>query len=248
MKRICPKNILAGVLAILTAAAVTVYKKQPTVQETFIPVRRPEYKLILDAGHGGEDGGAVSVTGVAESGINLAVVLKMDQLLGFYGVSPVLLRETDVSLHDPSAETLRQKKVSDLKNRVAAIEATESSVVISIHQNTFPNAAYHGAQVFYREGEESRALAELTQTALRTGLDPENKRSPALIPDSVYLMKHITCPAILVECGFLSNGREEEKLRSGGYQTQLALSMVSAWLRWSGKSEIGGSQTQDRVV
>ena len=165
-----------------------------------------------------------------ESVINLAVVQKLDQLLGFYGVAPVLLRDSDVSLHDPSASTLREKKVSDLHNRVAAIEATENATLISIHQNTFPDPAYHGAQVFFRPGEDSRALALLVQDSLRA-LDPANKRIPAKIPDTVYLMKHITCPAVLVECGFLSNAGEEERLRSGGYQTKLALCVAGAWLR-----------------
>ena len=193
-------------------------------------MRLPERRLVLDAGHGGEDGGAVSRTGVPESVINLAVVQKLDQLLGFYGVAPVLLRDSDVSLHDPSASTLREKKVSDLHNRVAAIEATENATLISIHQNTFPDPAYHGAQVFFRPGEDSRALALLVQDSLRA-LDPANKRIPAKIPDTVYLMKHITCSAVLVECGFLSNAGEEERLRSGGYQTQLALCVAGAWLR-----------------
>lgn len=218
---------------------------QNTVEATFFSVRLGEKQLILDAGHGGEDGGAVSLTGVPESGINLAVVLKLDQLLGLYGEAPLLLRETDISLHDAEADTLRKKKVSDLHNRVAMIEGTENAVVISIHQNTFSNASYHGAQVFFREGEESKALAIQVQDALRNGLDPENKRTPAKIADSVYLMKHITCPGILVECGFLSHAGEEAKLRSGEYQTQLALCIASAWLR---SGEIGGSNMDGNVV
>lgn len=249
MKKWDRKIILAGVLAVLLTTTLAARWFQPrNLVPVFAPVRLPEYQLILDAGHGGEDGGAVSISGVAESGINLAVVRKLDQLLGFYGIAPKLLRETDISLHDASAETLRQKKVSDLKNRVAAIEVVENGVLISIHQNTFSNAAYHGAQVFYREGEESKALASLVQSAIRDGVDPANKRTPTKIPDSVYLMKHITCPAVLVECGFLSNPTEEEKLRSEGYQTQLALCVASAWLRSGENREIGGSQPQNAVV
>lgn len=211
----------------------------------FAPARLPQRQLILDAGHGGEDGGAVSCTGVPESNINLAVVLKLDQLLGFYGVAPILLRDRDISIYDPGCETLRQKKVSDLHNRVGIIEATPNALVVSIHQNTFSNAAYHGAQVFFRAGEESKALGELVQKALREGVDPGNRRSPAKIPDSVYLMKHITCPAVLIECGFLSNPVEEEKLRSGGYQTQLALCIASACLN---SGEIQGSNGAGPVV
>lgn len=240
MKNMGRKKIVAACLAAtLLIGGMTVGKEmsRPAVP-TFAPVRTSDYQLILDAGHGGEDGGAISITGAVESEINLAVVLKLDQLLGFYGLSPILLRDSDISLHDPEAGTLHEKKVSDIHNRVATIEATPGAVVLSIHQNTFPNGAYHGAQVFYRPGGQSEALAKIVQDTLREGLDPSNKRSPAKIADTVYLMNHITCPAVLIECGFLSNAAEEAKLRSGGYQTQLALCIASAWLR---SAEIGGS-------
>lgn len=237
------KFLVIGTVVALSVAGAAGLSclKQPSAP-SFAPARFSERQLILDAGHGGEDGGAVSLTGVPESNINLAVVLRLDQLLGFYGISPVLLRDSDVSIYDPGCETLRQKKVSDLRNRAAIIEGTENAVVISIHQNTFTNPAYHGAQVFFRAGEESKALAEMVQSALREGIDPGNKRTPTKIPDSVYLMKHITCPAILVECGFLSNPTEEGKLRSGNYQTQLALCIASAWLR-SGEIGTGNGTT-----
>lgn len=231
MKKKTGKIFLA--LTLMAAMALTVGSRFSGKRRVNVmaQVRLPDRQLILDAGHGGEDGGAVSITGVAESNINLAVTLKLDQLLGFYGVCPILLRDTDISLHDPSAGTLREKKVSDLKNRVATIEGIENGVLISVHQNTFTNQVYYGAQVFYREAGESQALANLAQEALRQGLDPNNDRVPTKISDSIYLMKHITCPAILIECGFLSNPAEEEKLRSSGYQTQLAICIASAWLQ-----------------
>lgn len=241
MKKWSGKKVLAMVLAVAVLASAGIGGRRRRVVESFAPVRLTQRQLILDAGHGGEDGGAVSITGVPESHINLAVTLKLDQLLGFYGLSPILLRETDVSLYDPGCETLRQKKVSDLHNRVATVESTPDALLVSIHQNTFSNPAYHGAQVFFRVGEESEALAELTQKTLRQGLDPANKRTPTKIPDSVYLMKHINCPAILIECGFLSNAEEEAKLREGGYQTKLALCITSALLK-SGE-EADGSGT-----
>ncbi len=233
MKKFGRKKFLALgiVLAFSICGAVGHLRPKMSPISTFAPVRFPERQLILDAGHGGEDGGAVSVTGVPESNINLAVILRLDQFLGFYGTAPILLRDSDISIYDPGCETLRQKKVSDLHNRVAIIEGTENAFVISVHQNTFSNSAYHGAQVFFRTGAESKALAELTQIVLRQGVDPENGRTPTQIPDSVYLMKHITCPAILVECGFLSNPVEEKKLRSESYQAQLALCLASAWLQ-----------------
>lgn len=224
------KKVFVCTAAIAIAVAVNnAGDKRETA--VFAPHRLTQRQLILDAGHGGEDGGAVSVTGVPESQINLAITLKLDHLLGFYGIASALTRQDDRSLHNPECKTLRQKKISDLHNRVALVEETPNALLVSIHQNTFPNPAYHGAQVFFKEGDVSETLAKLVQDALRQGIDPENGRTPAKIPDSVYLMKHITCPAVLVECGFLSNDKEEKKLRNEGYQTQLALCVASAVLR-----------------
>lgn len=200
-------------------------------QHTFQPVRSGGETLVLDAGHGGEDGGAVSLTGTPESGINLSIVLKMEQLLAFCGDPPVVLRREDRSLHDASAQTLRQKKASDLHNRAAAVSAIEHAALISIHQNAYPNEKYHGAQVFYANGSLSLPLAQRTQELLRVKLDPSNERVAKPIPDHVYLMNHISCPAILVECGFLTNAEEEEKLRTGEYQTKLATVLCAAWLQ-----------------
>lgn len=190
--------------------------------------------LILDAGHGGEDGGAVSVTGVPESRVNLEIVQKLRDILALYGVDPVVLREEDVSLHDPEASTLREKKRSDLKNRVRAVEAVEGGTLLSIHQNSYPGSQYRGAQVFYAPTRGSRELAELLQTALREELQPNNGRQAKPIPESVYLMNHVSCPAVLVECGFLTNPEEEALLRDGGYQRQLAAVLAGAWLTAQG--------------
>ena len=190
--------------------------------------------LILDAGHGGEDGGAVSVTGVPESRVNLEIVQKLRDILALYGVDPVVLREEDVSLHDPEASTLREKKRSDLKNRVRAVEAVEGGTLLSIHQNSYPGSQYRGAQVFYAPTGGSRELAELLQTALREELQPDNDRQAKPIPESVYLMNHVSCPAVLVECGFLTNPEEEALLRDGGYQRQLAAVLAGAWLTAQG--------------
>lgn len=195
--------------------------------------------LVLDAGHGGEDGGAVSVTGMPESQINLAIVLKMDDMLGLYGVPHTLLRQEDVSLHDPEANTLREKKVSDLKNRVDAIENTEGATLLSIHQNSYPNSRYHGAQVFYASTDGSQELAQHIQNAIRSVLQPENSRECKQIPDTVYLMNHVTCPAVLVECGFLTNAEEESMLRDDNYQRKLAAVLVSAWFTFSRQTNTG---------
>lgn len=195
----------------------------------FFPGRIPDTTLIIDAGHGGEDGGAVSPNGTVESHINLAVALRLRGIMELYGAQSLLLRDSDISLHDVSCKTLREKKVSDLHNRVAKIEDTENAVLISIHQNTFQNPKYHGAQVFWGPHKDSLSWAQITQNALKTALDPQNERVPVKIPESVYLLNHITCPAILVECGFLSNPEEEDFLKTSNYQTKLALTLASAY-------------------
>lgn len=231
MKRVGQWALL-WVLALATAGYL-VFWPGGAVQ-TVGPMDSGRPVLVLDAGHGGEDGGAVSLTGVPESQINLAIVQKLDLLLGLCGRAPVVLRQEDVSLHDPSADTLREKKASDLKNRAAAVEETENGVLLSIHQNMFTNAKYHGAQVFYAPTQGSQEFAVYTQEVLRQAVDPANERQAKPIPDTVYLMNHITRPAILVECGFLSNPEEEGKLRSEGYQLQLAAALAGAWLQYEG--------------
>lgn len=228
MKNKCWKKVICTGLALALVLGGALWYAAGRRVTAFRPARMPDTVFVIDAGHGGEDGGAVSVTGVPESGVNLAIALKLDALMGFYGLESMLLRDTDTSLHDAGAKTLREKKVSDLHNRVDRIEAVQNATLVSIHQNTFPNGGYHGAQVFYANGELSLPLAARVQDALRDGLDPANRRTPAKIPSSVYLMNHITCPAVLIECGFLSNPAEEALLLSGGYQTKLAACIASA--------------------
>lgn len=222
-----------ALLVVLMAQTLSWYAGQSTPVVEPVIIGRAE-TLILDAGHGGEDGGAVSLSGVPESQINLAIVLKMNDLFGLYGIAPVLLREEDVSLHDDSAVTLREKKVSDLKNRVEAIESLERAVLLSIHQNTFSDQKYHGAQAFYAPTEGSQQLAASIQNAIRMTIQPDNSRQEKKIPDSVYLMNHVSCPAVLVECGFLTNPREEAQLLDSGYQKKMAAVLVSAWLNYGG--------------
>lgn len=210
---------------------------QETSITTLFPAQFHERLLILDAGHGGEDGGAVSPSGALESNINLSVVKRMDGVLGLFGVPTLLLREEDISLHDPQAQTLRQKKRSDLHNRVSMVEAQRNATLISIHQNSYPNGRYHGAQTFYAPTEGSRILAQTMQETLRGALDPDNLRLEKQIPDTIYFMNHVTCPAVLVECGFLTNPQEEKLLCSDGYQTKLATVLAGGYLRWTTQEE-----------
>ena len=190
-----------------------------------------EVTVVIDAGHGGEDGGAVSPSGAVESSINLEIALRLDAVLGLYGVDTALLRTEDVSLHDPGAQTLREKKASDLRNRAELVAAVPNALLVSIHQNTYQGSnRYHGAQVFYADAASSQPLAEHVQEILRTALDPGNTRQAAKLPGSVYLMEHVSCPAVLVECGFLSNPEEELLLKTSEYQTKLAAALAGALL------------------
>ena len=224
--------VLAGALVGTILLLVLALKRlnnlvEPAMEPAVVQRTGP---LVLDAGHGGEDGGAVSLTGAPESEINLAVVLKLRDVLGLYGVDPILLRETDVSLHDGDAGTLREKKRSDLKNRVAAIEEVEGGTLLSIHQNTYPGSRYRGTHVFYAPTEGSKELAERFQNSIKAALQPDNERAVKRIPDTVYIMNHVTCPAVLIECGFLTNPEEEAMLRNEDYQRKLAAIIAAAWL------------------
>ena len=187
--------------------------------------------LILDAGHGGEDGGASSAGGSKESDINLNIVLKTEALMAFLGVRTELTRSEDRSMHSEGASTLHEKKVSDLKNRVEFVNSISDAMLISVHQNHFADSRYSGAQVFYTGGDVSRQWGEGTQEILRQVLDPDNDRSAKGIPDNVYLFSHINCPAILVECGFLSNGEEASLLLTDTYQRKISLALAGAYMR-----------------
>ena len=224
--------ILVGLTAlILMMMAATLAQLNELMQPAMEPVALGRGRaLILDAGHGGEDGGAVSITGVPESQINLAIVLKLRDVLGLYGVDPVVLREEDISLHDSEAGTLREKKRSDLKNRVALVEEVEGGTLLSIHQNTYPGSRYHGTHVFYAPTEGSQKLAEHFQNSIKIALQPDNERAVKQIPDTVYIMNHVTCPAILIECGFLTNPGEEALVRDEDYQRKLSAVIAAAWM------------------
>ena len=187
--------------------------------------------VVIDPGHGGEDGGAVSPGGVEESHINLAVSLRVSDLLRFTGQRTRLTRSEDVTTSDEGLDTLRQRKSSDLKNRVRFVEETENALLLSIHQNSLPSSPVtHGAQVFWNRQEEAEGLAEQVQEALNQSINAGNEKHPRPIPDSIYLMKHITAPGILVECGFLSNVPETERLQDPSYQLRLATAIVAGYL------------------
>ncbi len=228
---------VAALVALGLLAAVLLWSdRDETCQTAAVP---SGVRVVIDPGHGGEDGGAVAPDGTVESAINLDIARRLDVLLTFWGCDTKLLRSEDISLHDPDAATIRQKKVSDIRNRVKLVNEEPAPRLISIHQNIFPQGKYHGAQVFYANGPLGQPWAKLTQENLKRCLDPENDRVEKPISHDIYLMNHITCPAILVECGFLSNSAELSKLKDPGYQTALAAVIAGSYLQSAQKE--GGS-------
>ncbi len=183
--------------------------------------------VVIDPGHGGEDGGASSKNGVLESQLNLEISLRVRDLFALLGVKTAMIRETDTAVYTGTCNTIREKKVSDIKNRVQMVNAAPNALLVSIHQNYFEQSKYDGAQVFYAKTDGSKDLAERTQQLLREALDKGNHRE-AKQAQSVYLMEHIKCTGILVECGFLSNAQEEANLRDADYQKKLAAAVCAA--------------------
>jgi len=224
-------SVLLFGIATAVAAWILGYSFKTNDKQVFSPVRYEPFVLVIDAGHGGEDGGAVTASGVKESAINLAIAQRLDTIMGLYGVPTIMLRSDDISLYSAGAGTLREKKVSDLHNRVEIINSTEYAVLISIHQNSFPDPQYSGAHVFYAKTESSLEFAEQMQENLRS-VDPDNERTAAVIYDSVYVMNHINCPAVLVECGFLSNPEEADLLQTSAYQTEIAAALAATYLQF----------------
>lgn len=217
------RNILSWILAYAVvlggfwcichfgSRAVTAMK-----QEDLIAGRRC---IIIDAGHGGVDGGTTSCTGVTESNLNLETAIRLNDFLHLIGIDTKMIRTTDCSVYT-TGETIAAKKVSDLKERVRIVETTTNGILVSIHQNFFAQSIYSGAQVFYGSNKDSLSLAKTLQTNLISTVNPGSKRS-AKKASGIYLMEHVSCPAILIECGFLSNPQEEALLRSSDYQKKL---------------------------
>lgn len=202
---------LVILLALLCSGTVTVWSEQaPTANRTTV---------IIDAGHGGPDGGAISCTGIPESHINLEISLRLNDLFHLLGIRTVMIRTEDQCIAS-QGNTIAQKKISDLKHRVKIVNEIPDSILVSIHQNYFTDSRYFGGQIFYAATEGSEELAKRLQTAFVNTLNPGSKRL-AKPTRGVYLMDHIRRTGILVECGFLSNPAEEEQLRTETYQKKL---------------------------
>lgn len=221
-------------LLVLAAAAVGIYLhffKDGGHSNVFSPSTDRTLTLIVDAGHGGSDGGASSDNGLQESIVNLDIALKVDALAAFFGVRTVMTREAEDINYSSQSLTLSQRKSEDQNARLSLINSTKNAVFLSIHQNYYPDPQPFGAQALYAGTEGSEQFGKNLQELMVAHLIPGNRRAAEQIQSTIYLMNNIECPAVLVECAFLSNPEEEALLRTDAYKTKLAVVLVSGFLQ-----------------
>ena len=210
---------ILSVFAIILAVAMFNDKREdvPTVS---LPVSGKI--IVIDAGHGKPDEGAQSSRGTTEAETNLKIALKLQNLLEQSGSSVVLTRSDENAIYDLDAKTLKEKKISDIHNRVKIGNNSSADVFVSIHLNKISDSSYSGWQTFYKNGnEDSKKLATSIQLSLNSSISNNNKRTPHTL-NTVYIMKNVEIPITIVECGFLSNPEEEKKLQTDEYQEKLA--------------------------
>lgn len=197
-------------------------------------------KLVIDAGHGGEDGGAVSSDGTMEKDMNLDIALRLQQLLVLSGCDVTLTRDSDKAIYEEGAESLKSKKVSDMKKRLAIFNEDPEQTVISIHQNKFPQSQYSGTQVFYSgQKQESNLLAESIKASVVGMLQPQNTRETKKADKNIYLLYNAKVPAVIVECGFLSNSEELAKLKTEEYRQEMAFAIYCGYLNYYNQNQQG---------
>lgn len=196
-------------------------------------VKSDEPVIVIDAGHGGVDGGAVASDGTNEKDINLDIALKLNELMKLNGFSTVMTRTEDISIHDDDATTIRQKKVSDLKKRLSILDDGDALCMISIHQNIYSSSKYSGTQVFYGKNNTlSETLADSIQNQVVTLMQPDNKRAIKQTTKDIYLLYNAQKPCVMVECGFISNQEELSNLKDDEYQTKMAFAVFVGFLEY----------------
>lgn len=189
--------------------------------------------VVLDAGHGGEDGGAVGVNGVLEKDLNLKITNMLGEMLESAGVSVVYTRTEDRLLYTEAQNIKGKRKIYDLYNRLCMAREQPNAVLVSIHMNKFTEEKYSGLQVYYALSDSnSRVLAQALDTRVKQDLQPNNRRAVKAADDNIYLLHRADFPAVLVECGFLSNYAECEKLCQEDYQRQLSFSLFCGMMEY----------------
>ena len=224
--------LIVSCLAFLLLSYIS-YNRLDQMASAYVSEKRPT--IVIDAGHGGEDGGAEGKSKLLEKEINLNISKQLQNLLQASGFRVIMIRTEDVSIGDPSLGTIKERKISDLHNRLKIIEEQGDCIFISIHQNHFSDGRYSGAQMFYSlNNEKSKELAEYIKSRVVSLLQPENKRECKPATSSIYLLWQTEVPAVLVECGFLSNDSEAQKLNDPDYQKQMAFSIYSGFMDYYG--------------
>ncbi len=222
LKRITPQIVLLGIIGLI---AVSGYVKTEIIGASASVDTTPT--IIIDAGHGGFDGGASAADGTVEKDINLSISQKVCELLRVSGYNVIMTRDRDTGTEDDESASISTRKKSDLFNRLQLMKENPDSIFISIHLNKFTTSSASGAQVFYTKNyKEAYKLAQLVQQSITKYIQPENPRVVKQGTNSTYLLKNAASPAIIVECGFLSNKTELEKLKKEDYQSQMAFAIV----------------------
>lgn len=186
--------------------------------------------LIVDAGHGGEDGGAVAADGTEEAVLNLQISRKIELISSLFGTDVIMTRESDEIEYPKSANTVKARKTADQKARLALINSFPNAVLISVHHNKYSSGGPSGAQIFFAKTNGSRELAETAQRLFSMLPMGASSRVAMAADERIYLMKHVECTAILAECGFVSNSAELELLKSESHQKNIAAILSAAYL------------------
>lgn len=203
-------------------------------ESIFTAAEQDNVCIVIDAGHGGEDGGCVSDDGVLEKELNLSVSEKITEILRAMGYNTIMTRTGDEMLYDMYGDDYSgKKKTYDLKNRLRFARENEADVFVSIHMNKFPQSKYSGLQVYYSDNHaDSKLIADTIQSYCRAYLQKDNERVTKAADSAIYLLDRIELPGVLVECGFLSNAEETERLCDEEYQKELSFTVASAVMEY----------------
>lgn len=228
------KQRLELLMSILILICACVLARKGSVYVTGRQVTEQKECIVVDVGHGGFDSGKIGIHGELEKNVNLQIALKLKKILEDDGMLVIMTREDDQGLYDENASN---KKVQDLQRRCDLINDKKPTLTVSIHQNSYTSPEIKGAQVFYYTTSiESKKLAEIMQASLIDNVDPDNHRE-AKSNDSYYILKKTSSPIIIVECGFLSNPEEAEKLSDEAYQQKISEAIRSGIREYLGKSK-----------
>ena len=244
LKNKIPFIITMVCCTVVAALAASVKAAESTKAAEAAAQTSPKQVIVLDAGHGGLDSGCVAVNGTYEKDINLDIVKDLGAMLTLNGYEVVYTRTDDISIHDNGVEGIRNQKISDMENRLEIVQSYPDSVFISVHQNLFTDSAYFGGQMFYTTNNNANFRLARIMQELFAELQPGNDREVKLIDNGLYLFKNTQQPALLIECGFLSNPRDAENLSNAEYRKKVAFTICSGIEKFFGEEVKNKESTQ----